>query len=55
MTTYEQYIKIYNKDFLDSQLESPWGSTQREMRLHREFSIKQFKQIDSYCKQKKYR
>jgi len=45
--------KIYNKDFLDSPLESPWGSTQREMRLHREFSIKQFKQIDSYCKQKK--
>ena len=45
--------KIYTKDFLDSPLESPWGSTQREMRLHREFSIKQFKQIDSYCKQKK--
>ena len=29
--------KIYTKKFLDSHLESPWGSTQREMRLHREF------------------
>ena len=31
--------KIYTKEFLDSFLESPWGTTQREMRLHREFSI----------------
>jgi N-acetylneuraminate synthase len=27
--------KIYTKKFLDSYLESPWGTTQREMRLHR--------------------
>ena len=33
--------KIYSKNFLNSALESPWGTTQREMRLHREFSIKQ--------------
>jgi N-acetylneuraminate synthase len=45
--------KIYTKKFLDSYLESPWGTTQREMRLHREFSDKQFKQIDNYCKKKK--
>ena len=45
--------KIYTKEFLDSPLESPWGNTQREMRLHREFSIKQYKEIDKHCKKKK--
>lgn len=45
--------KIYTKEFLDSFLESPWGTTQREMRLHREFSEKEFKQIDQYCKKRK--
>lgn len=45
--------KIYTKKFLDSPLESPWGTTQREMRLHREFSISDFKEIDRYCKTKR--
>lgn len=45
--------KIYTKKFLDSYLESPWGTTQREMRIHREFSEKQFEEIDKYCKLKK--
>ena len=37
--------KIYTKKFLDSYLESPWGTTQREMRLYREFSEKQLSKI----------
>ena len=45
--------KIYTKEFLDSTIDSPWGATQREMRLHREFSIKQFEEINMYCKKKK--
>jgi N-acetylneuraminate synthase len=45
--------KIYTKEFLDSPLESPWGKTQRDMRLYREFSEEQFKEIDKYCKVKK--
>ena len=45
--------KIYTKEFLDSSLDSPWGTTQREMRLHREFSDNEFKKIDVYCKKKK--
>ena len=45
--------KIYTKEFLDSPLDSPWGTTQREMRLHREFSDNEFKKINTYCKQKK--
>ena len=45
--------KIYTKEFLDSPLDSPWGTTQREMRLHREFSMRQLKSLNKYCKQKK--
>ena len=45
--------KIYTKEFLDSPLDSPWGTTQREMRLHREFSYNEYKKIDVYCKKKK--
>ena len=45
--------KIYTKEFLDSAIDSPWGTTQREMRFHREFSIKQFEEINIYCKKKK--
>ena len=41
------------KEFLDAYLESPWGTTQRSMRLNREFSLEQFKEIDDYCRTKK--
>ena len=45
--------KIYTKEFLDSPIDSPWGSTQRDMRQHREFNDNQFKQIALHCKRKK--
>ena len=45
--------KIYSEEFLNSPLESPWGTTQRDMRIHREFSIKQIQEIDKYCKKQK--
>ena len=45
--------KIYTKEFLDSPIDSPWGSTQRNMRQHREFNDNQFKQIALHCKRKK--
>jgi len=45
--------KIYTKKFLDSYLESPWGNTQREMRLHREFNDKQFSEIAKHAKKNK--
>ena len=45
--------KIYSKEFLDSPLESPWGSTQRDMRQYREFSLKQFEHLDKHCKKRK--
>ena len=45
--------KIYTKEFLDSPLDSPWGNTQRDMRMHREFSDKHFNEIDQQCKKLK--
>jgi len=45
--------KIYTQEFLDSSLDSPWGTTQREMRLHREFSDSEFKEIDRFSKKLK--
>ena len=38
---------------MDSPLDSPWGNTQRDMRMHREFFDKQFKEIDQQCKKLK--
>lgn len=45
--------QIYTKKFLDSFLDSPWGTTQREMRLHLEFNDKQYGEIDLHCKKNK--
>ena len=45
--------KIYSEEFLNSPLESPWGTTQRDMRIHRELNIREIQQIDKYCKKKK--
>ena len=45
--------KVYSKDLLDQPRESPWGTTQREQKLGLEFSEKDYKIIDTYCKKKK--
>jgi N-acetylneuraminate synthase len=44
---------VYSKELLDSPRESPWGTTQREQKEGLEFSKDQYKEIDSYCKDKK--
>ena len=44
---------VYTKEFLESPRDSPWGNTQRAQKEGLEFSEKQFKIIDSYCKRKK--
>ncbi|MBA4717708.1 MAG: N-acetylneuraminate synthase family protein [Nitrosopumilus sp.] len=44
--------KVYSKEVLDSSRESPWGTTTREQKLGLEFSLKDYKIIDSYCKKK---
>ena len=45
--------KIYSKKNLDLPRDSPWGKTTREQKMGLEFTIKDFKKIDSYCKRKK--
>ena len=45
--------KVYSKQLLDQPRESPWGTTQREQKLGLEFSEKDYKIIDTYCKKKK--
>lgn len=42
----------YNKEFLDSPRESPWGTTQREQKEGLEFSADQYDEIDEYCAQR---
>jgi N-acetylneuraminate synthase len=45
--------KIYAKEVLDSPRNSPWGETTREQKLGLEFSMKDYKKINDYCKKKK--
>jgi N-acetylneuraminate synthase len=44
---------VYTKELLDSPRESPWGTTQRAQKEGLEFGLKEYKEIDAYCKQKK--
>ena len=45
--------KVYSKELLDSPRESPWGKTTREQKNGLEFSLKDYKKIDTYCKSRK--
>ena len=41
---------VYTKEFLDGPRESPWGSTQRAQKEGLEFGLKEYQEIDAYCK-----
>jgi len=43
---------VYKKEMLDSPRQSPWGSTQRAQKEGLEFGIKEYNEIDTYCKEK---
>ncbi|MCX5809912.1 MAG: N-acetylneuraminate synthase family protein [Proteobacteria bacterium] len=43
---------VYSKEMLDSLRESPWGTTQRAQKEGLEFGLKEYKEIDTYCKEK---
>ena len=43
---------VYDEEMLDSQRESPWGSTQREQKQGLEFNEGDYDEIDEYCKNK---
>ena len=40
---------VYSKELLDSDRESPWGTTQREQKMGLEFTEKEYWEIDEYC------
>ena len=41
--------KVYSKESLDSQRESPWGNTTREQKMGLEFEKNEYDEIDKYC------
>lgn len=43
---------VYTKELLDSPRESPWGTTQRQQKEGLEFNHEQYREIDSYCREK---
>lgn len=43
---------VYSKELLDSPRQSPWGTTQREQKKGLEFGLKEYKEIDAYCREK---
>ncbi len=45
--------QVYTQEFLDSPRESVWGTTQREQKQGLEFDLNDYKEIDTYCKEKK--
>jgi len=45
--------KVYSQEVLNSPRESPWGKTQRDQKKGLEFSEKEYRIIDKYCKIKK--
>jgi N-acetylneuraminate synthase len=42
---------VYSKELLDSNRESPWGTTQRAQKEGLEFGYDEYKEIDRYCKE----
>ncbi len=43
---------VYTKEMLDSPRKSPWGTTQRVQKEGLEFGMKEYNEIDVYCKEK---
>ena len=43
---------VYPKELLDSPRQSPWGTTQRAQKEGLEFGLDEYREIDSYCKEK---
>lgn len=41
---------VYTQEFLDSPRESPWGITQRAQKEALEFTLRDYEEIDDYCK-----
>ena len=44
---------VYTKEMLDSERESPWGTTQREQKQGLEFDKDDYSELDKFCKELK--
>lgn len=42
--------KVYSQTELNSPIESPWGTTLRELKMHLEFGKNEYDEIDRFCK-----
>ena len=42
---------VYDKNLLNEFRDSPWGKTQRAQKEGLEFGIKEYSEIDKFCKQ----
>ena len=42
---------VYSKEILDAPRQSPWGNTQRAQKEALEFGLKEYQEIDRYCKE----
>lgn len=42
---------VYTKELLESLRQSPWGTTQRAQKEGLEFGLKEYREIDRYCKE----
>ena len=43
---------VYSKKILSERRDSPWGTTQYDQKKGLEFDLKEYKEIDKYCKKK---
>lgn len=43
---------VYSKSVLDTPRESPWGTTTRQQKEGIEFGLKEYREIDRYCKER---
>lgn len=43
--------QVYTTTFLNSPLESPWGTTQRDQKNGLEFGLDEYREIDRYCRE----
>lgn len=45
--------KVYSKEELDAARESPFGKTNRDLKMGLEFGLKEYDEIDRYCREKR--
>ena len=50
----KEMLKKFIVKILNQHRESPWGNTQRDQKNGLEFGLKEYKEIDKFCKTSRY-